>query len=375
MRRTLQFAVVLVAALGLSGRAQQAPAQAPAQPAASPAPAAPVQGQGGGGGGRQGGGGGGGAQDSPREPPANTATGVSVDRFYGDPSRSIPHVSHDMIMTRSILRAGDPYTPGADGAVLQYRKELVLGTMNAGQTTSMTTMPEQQVVYVESGSGKIDDGTLYWDLKPGIMILVPPGQQHRYTSTGDQPLKMLMLSWTLEPGITPHKGLLVRDVNVILYTERNVHWSNFAKYVFDDRDGMHPSDRFYIVEMAPMTMAGPHAHVPNAEEAWVKISDGPSLMEVGSEIRPWPINVGILAPPNGQTVHAAINTSDTLQSWFYFARLNPNAQPRATPPPAPAGGAAPAAGRGGGGGGRGGGGNAAVADSLVRSTLAGKPLR
>src|SRR4051812_40540374 len=118
---------------------------------------------------------------------------------------------------------------------------------------------------------------------------------------------MLMLSWTLDPAVTPHKGILVRDVNVILYTERNVHWSNFAKYVFDDRDGMHPSDRFYIVEMAPMTVAGPHAHVPNAEEVWVKITDGEAVMQLGSEIRRWPSNVGFLAPPNAQTVHAAIN--------------------------------------------------------------------
>jgi hypothetical protein len=130
---------------------------------------------------------------------------------------------------------------------------------------------------------------------------------------------------------------------------------------------MHPSDRIYIVDMAPMTMAGPHAHVPNAEEGWVKITDGDALMELGSEIRRWPINVGFIAPPNGQTVHAAINISDSVQSWFYFARLNPNAQPRAA-----AAGANAGAGGGGRGGGRGGG--AAIADSLVRSTIAGKPL-
>jgi mannose-6-phosphate isomerase-like protein (cupin superfamily) len=307
------------------------------------------------------------APQAPREPPSNTQVGVSVDRFIGDASKSIGHLTHDVIFTQSILRGGDPSQPGPDGAVLQYRKEIVLGTMAPGQTSSMTTMPEQQVIYVEGGTGRIDDGSLFWDLKPGIMLLVPPNQPHRFVSTGDKPLKMLMLSYTLEAGITPHKGLLVRDVNVILYTERNVHWSNFAKYVFDDRDGMHPSDRVYIVDMAPMTIAGPHAHVPNAEEAWVKVSDGDAVMQLGSEIRRWPANAGFLAPPNGQTVHAAINISDSVQSWFYFARLNPNAQPRPAPDPnAPAGA---------GGGGRGGrGGNPAVADSLVRSTIAGRTL-
>src|SRR6188768_2912911 len=326
---------------GQAGQAGQAAGQAaaPAQ-----APADPQVGRGGGR--AAGAAGAAGAPETPREPPGNTQTGVSIDRYIGDAAKSIGHLSHDVIFTQSILRAGDPSAPGSDGAVLQYRKEIVLGTMAPGQMSSMTTMAEQQVIYVESGTGRIDDGSLFWDLKPGIMLLVPPSQPHRFASTGDKPLKMLMLSYALDPGITPHKGLLVRDVSVILYTERNVHWSNFAKYVFDDRDGMHPSDRIYIVEMAPMTIAGPHAHAPNSEEGWVKVTDGDAVMQLGSEIRRWPANAGFIAPPNGQTVHAAINISDTVQSWFYFARLNPNAQPRPAPAPAaagaPAGGAAPA---------------------------------
>jgi mannose-6-phosphate isomerase-like protein (cupin superfamily) len=301
----------------------------------------------------------------PVEPPSNMQTGVSIDRFIGDASKSPGRLSHDVILTQSILRAGNPAAPGPDTAVLQYRKEVVLGTMYAGQTSALVSLPEQQVIYVQAGTGRIDDGTEFWDLRPGIMLLVPPQQPHRFMSTGDKPLKMLMLSWTLEPNITAHKGLLVRDTNLILYTERNVHWSNFAKYVFDDRDGMHPSDRIYIVEMTPMTIAGPHAHPVDAEEVWIKITDGDALMQLGSEIRRWPANAGFLAPPNGQTVHAAINISDSVQQWLYFARLNPNAPPRVVPPP----GAAPAVGRGGGGRG-----NPAIGESLVRATLAGRPL-
>ena len=48
---------------------------------------------------------------TPREPPANTATGVSIDRFIGDASKSIGRLSHDVIFTQSILRAGDPAGP------------------------------------------------------------------------------------------------------------------------------------------------------------------------------------------------------------------------------------------------------------------------
>ena len=46
--------------------------------------------------------------------------------------------------------------------------------------------------------------------------------------------------------------------------------------------------RILLVYMGPMTIAGPHSHVPNTEEMWVKVTNGPALMQMGSEIRPWP---------------------------------------------------------------------------------------
>jgi hypothetical protein len=81
-------------------------------------------------------------------------------------------------------------------------------------------------------------------------------------------------------------------------------------------------------------------------------------MQIGSEIRPWRPYMAMKAPPNGHTVHAAINTSNSIQYWFYFAQFPPN----------------PNAGRGGNAG-RG----AAQPPSfpqqaLTRATVAGKPL-
>ena len=53
-------------------------------------------------------------------------------------------------------------------------------------------------------------------------------------------------------------------------------------------------------------------------------------MQMGSEIRPWRQNMGMLAPPNGRTVHAAINTSNQIQHWLYFGAFprNPNPAPQ-----------------------------------------------
>jgi len=291
----------------------------------------------------------------PREPPSNEKVGISIDRFIGNANEAPAHVTHDVMFSRTILSAGDPHQPGDPGKVLRYNKEMALWTLPEHNVTPLTQMQEQLVLYVEKGEGRIDDGKQYWDLKPGIAILIPPNLAHRFTNTGDKPVQMLMLSRNLEPEVTPRKDILVRDVNLLALTERNVHWSNMAKYVFLPPDGYYPTEHMYIVYMNPMTIAGPHAHTAHQEEIWVKITDAPALMQMGSEIRRWPANAGFLAPPNGQTVHAAINNSNQMQAWFYYSRL--------APPPVP--GAAPAPSRPQ---------NPAIVEGVKRATIAGRPL-
>src|ERR1700734_2912018 len=43
-----------------------------------------------------------------REPPSNMQTGVSVDRYIGDASKSPSRQWHNVMFTQNILRAGDP---------------------------------------------------------------------------------------------------------------------------------------------------------------------------------------------------------------------------------------------------------------------------
>ncbi len=298
------------------------------------------------------------APPRPTEPPANDRVGISIDRFIGDANRAPSRVSHDVMFTRSILRSGDPLQPGEPGAVLRYNREIVVATLPGFNSTPVSRLPEQLIFIVQEGQGRLDDGTSEWDLKPGIAFLVPPNQAHRLTNSGSAPLKMLMLSRELEPEVTPRDGILVRDIDQLALTERNVHWSNMAKYVFsgaDPQDGLHWADRVYIVYMGPMSIAGPHAHTPEQEEVWIKMTDGEALMQLGSEIRPWPRDAGFIAPPNGQTVHAAINLSDGIEAWLYFARLSPNA-PRPDP-------AAPRRA-----------GNPAIEEALQRATIAGRRM-
>ncbi len=293
----------------------------------------------------------------PVEPPSNDRVGIDIDRFIGDANSAPSRVSHDVMFTRSILRKGDPLQPGDPGAVLRYTNDVSVATLPGSNVTPLTRMPQMLIFIVQSGTGRLDDGEREWDLTPGIAVLVPPNVPHRLRSDGE-PLVTIMLTRDLEPEVTPRSSILVRDINALALTERNVHWSNMAKYVFSGAhpdDGMHWGDRLYIVYMGPMTIAGPHAHTPDQEEVWIKFTDGPALMQLGSEIRWWPKNAGFLAPPNGQTVHAAINLSEDIQSWLYFSRLNPEAprpDPNATRPQ-----------------------NPVIEEALQRSTIPGRPLR
>jgi mannose-6-phosphate isomerase-like protein (cupin superfamily) len=365
---------VLVTVGGLGMRAQQAPAgntAAPGAPAAAPAPqgAAPA-GAAAGQGGRQGGGGGGQA-NAPLQP--NERAGVNIDRYIGTPVTSPAHLSHGGLMTHSILRAGDPNTPGAPAAVLEYRKELATAMLAPRNRTPLTTQTDQFLFYVTSGTGTLDDGKQQWDLREGVTALIPPGVNRRFTTTSNEPLMMVMAQWV--PAVTPRADILVRDVSMIPYCEENAHWNNMSKCIFGMADGLMRNERFYLVLLPPFAMSDPHTHGPGTEEVWTKISPGTSIMLLGSELREMPQYSAYLVPPTGITQHANINLDKSkTEMWLYMAR---GAAPAGTTPPAAPAPTAPAAGRGGAGGGRGGGGNPNLTLGAAGSemgTVAGRPL-
>jgi mannose-6-phosphate isomerase-like protein (cupin superfamily) len=303
-----------------------------------------------------------------REPPSNLETKTDINRFIGDPSTRPARIARDSIMVRPILTQGDPLKPGDTAAVLRYRKAVDLGVLQPGEATPLAPVSERQIVYVSEGQGRLDDGARAWDLKPGYVALIPQGLAHRISSVGDKPLTMVILAWD-PPTPAPasiKQDILVRDPSKMLWVEQGAHWVNLSKGPFND-----VGERFLLVSMAPRTIAGPHSHTPDTEEVWVKLSPGSTWMQMGSELRPWPQYVGIIAPTSGVTVHAAINTTDEMQTWFYFAG---NGAQRAPQAPAAAAAAAamgsalanptsrPT--------------NAAlVNESLARSTVAPQPMR
>jgi hypothetical protein len=170
---------------------------------------------------------------------------------------------------------------------------------------------------------------------------------------------MVMVEWPANA--IARKDILVRDVALLPFCEENAHWNNMSKCVFTQADGM--TGRVLLVMLLPMTMAAPHPHVFGTEEVWTKITPGTSLTLLGSELREMPQYSSFLAPPNGITWHAQVNTSKTqVEMWLYVAgagNTGGRGQGGGTPttsqaPAQPAAPAAPvAAAAGGRGGGRG----------------------
>ena len=255
---------------------------------------------------------------SPKPPLPNQVVGIDVDRFIGNPLLSPVRVTHGVIFMRTILTHGDPYHPGDPGAVLEYRKDLSLGTILGYYRTPLVQVPEEQFWYVESGKGRLESGGNYWDLHEGIGALIPPNAPHEVVNSTDEPLQMLMLTWTPE-GVTPRADILVRDVNSLTLPAQGAHWNYFGTDFFAPPDGLHPNEQFAVVYMPPMTIAEPHAHIPHWEEIWVKLPPYGSYLMLGSEVREMRPNTAFLSPPNSQTVHSVVNLmKDKTQAWLYL---------------------------------------------------------
>ena len=190
MKRILPFLVIGLGAVSVATLAARAQAPAPTASAQAPKPAGPAPVTGG-------------------EPMSNARTGFQVDRFFGDPMNSTGRLSHGGLLTREILRNGDPNAPGPDGAVLEYRTQVARATLLPNSSTPLMSINNQFLFFVVSGEGRLEDGTHSWDLRHGITMLIPPDVQRRFINTSSEPLEMVMTEWPANA--IARKDILVRD--------------------------------------------------------------------------------------------------------------------------------------------------------------------
>lgn len=260
-----------------------------------------------------------------KPPPSNEKSGVDIDQYVGHPWKSPPKRTHESIIQRAILTHGNPSAIQANGAVLEYRRELALGTLGSKDATPLVALDSQLFLFVASGEGRIDDGAGYWELKDGIGVLVPSKLKHRITNTSDKPLELLMLTWEPAAGIAAEKQILVRDTHQMPLTECGgeiCHWSYLGKNIFNPSHGLHPNEAFHLVFVPPMTIGEPHAHIPGWEEVWTKLPPHPTYFMLGSEVREMPPFTAFLAPPNSKTVHSVVNLrKDERMAWLFISHF------------------------------------------------------
>src|SRR5260370_10227585 len=143
-----------------------------------------------------------------REPESNSQAQVSIDRYIGSWQDSEPTATHGSLIERAILKPGDPYKPGPPGAVLEFHKDFSLGTLTHGGRTQPSQHEEEEILYLETGSGRTGSSENFSPLQPGDGLLIPPHTEHVLVNESKDPITLLVLTDLLESGATPRKTIL-----------------------------------------------------------------------------------------------------------------------------------------------------------------------
>ena len=243
-----------------------------------------------------------------------------IDMYMGNWKESMPQKTHGSLIERYILTKGDPMNPPRKGAVLKYINRFSYVTLGPREATAPTTLEDEQEVYfVDGGRGTITAGRDTAELYPGIAVLMPAGLEFTMTNTGNEPMTMYLINEPVPAGFRPNDHMLVRDENTTPFSSTTGHWCHLVKGLFGTNDGLGTLESVITVSFDPMTIGHPHSHVDGVEEVWTAV-EGTSTAFIGKQIRWQHPGMGYMIPPDGNTPHSNINTSDKRVKMLYFAR-------------------------------------------------------
>lgn len=252
--------------------------------------------------------------------PYDPAVDADIDQYLVNWRESPPKHTHGSLIEQEILTSGNPLDPPRRGAVLTFMNRYSHALLDAHYSTAPTTLKgEQEVYYFYEGAGTITAGGKTAQLSKGIGVLVPPNLEFTITNTGDIPLKMYLVSEPVPEDFRVNTELIVRNENTIPYSTSNVHWSMIFKRLFGTNDGLYHIQSVLTVNFAPLTMGQPHSHGEGCEETWLSL-EGDVFLLLGKQLRRQEIGTCYMIPPNGNTPHAQINTSDKPIKMLHFAR-------------------------------------------------------
>jgi mannose-6-phosphate isomerase-like protein (cupin superfamily) len=261
------------------------------------------------------------------------ATGLQdrlIDRFMGDWHDSMPRHEHGSLVLRDILSHGSNLTPPQPGAVLQAVNFVAYGRLQPNDiTTSETLEGQQEVYYVDGGTGEITAGGKTATLHKDIAVFVPEGIEFSMKNTGNDDLTMYVVNEPVPKNFTPRKDMLVTDERTVPprtpmeaspYTLPGAsgHWAHIVRDLFSRTDGLATVGDLITVTINPMQMGEPHPHNPGQEEIWVAI-DGSSLAFLGTQLRVQPAGMGYMIRPDNYMTHSNINSGDTPVKFLWFS--------------------------------------------------------
>ena len=244
---------------------------------------------------------------------------ADIDLFMNNWRDSEPRTTHGALVERDILTQGDPMNPPRKGAVLIYVKRFTYAELPPDTSTEPVTLDgEQEIFYILSGKGIIKEGRGKADLYSGIAVLMPEKRKFTIANTGNEPLTMYLIAEPVPEGFKPKKKMVVKNENTLPIVSTSGHWSHIVKNVFLKTDGCATLHALLTVAHDPMTIGHPHSHNEGCEEAWTAIK-GTSIAFIGKQIRMQPPGTAYMIPPDGNTPHCNINTSDEMIKLLYFS--------------------------------------------------------
>ncbi len=248
----------------------------------------------------------------------------NIDMWMGCWTESMPRHSHGSLIERDILTRGDSMNPPRKGAVLQQVKRFAHATLNAGHTTTPTTLKgEQEVFYVTGGEGIVSWSGKTADLFDGICFLAPEGLEFTMTNTGAEPLTMFLIVEPTPAGFSPKTDIVVKNETTFPISTMDGHWVYQERDLFLKHDGLATLYAVITLTQDPMTIGHPHFHDSKIEEIWTTIK-GENIAFLGKQIRRQPPGTAYMIPPDGRTNHSNINQSRTEQiKMLYIATRLP----------------------------------------------------
>lgn len=260
--------------------------------------------------------------------PYNPEIDPNPDMFISSWKESMPRNSHGCLVEMDIftpLTSGDPLRPSTKGAVLTYYKRFSHASLEPrAKTTPMTLSGEQEIFYIDSGTGIIRTSGKTAELHNGVGVIMPPGIEYVIENTGNMPLTMYLIVEPIPEGYTPKKEMVVKDENVSPIRDTTGHWCHIDRQFFLPKDdlwitggGMNP------VWFDPMTMGQPHSHKVGIEEIWFAL-EGDIHILLSKQIRRLEPGSAYKIPPNGLTPHSNINVSDKPIKLVWFMYVPPN---------------------------------------------------